>query len=62
MDKSIKQWTESLFETIKHVDENGVEYWLARELGEALDYTKWEGFEPVVTRAKISVSKSGMVQ
>jgi len=28
----IKEYTEKLFEDIKHIDENGSEYWLAREL------------------------------
>ena len=30
----------STFESIKHIDENGNEYWEARELMLALDYTK----------------------
>ncbi len=27
----IKEYTEKVFEDIKHIDENGSEYWLARE-------------------------------
>ncbi len=26
------------FEDIKHIDENGIEYWYARELQKVLDY------------------------
>lgn len=59
MDKSIKAWADSLFESIKHTNEDGVEYWLGRELATALDYS-WEGFEPVIARAKVSVVKTGM--
>ena len=36
----IKQ-TEKTFESIKHIDENGVEFWYARELMETLEYKKW---------------------
>ena len=32
------------FEDIKHIREDGSEYWSARELGPALDYVKWENF------------------
>ena len=28
----LKEYTEKLFEDIKHIDENSNEYWLAREL------------------------------
>ena len=35
------------FEDIKHVDENGVELWYARELMKILEYNKWENFEKV---------------
>ena len=30
------------FESIKHIDENGIEYWYARELQKVLKYNKWE--------------------
>lgn len=53
----IKQ-NNSIFESIKHKDEQG-EFWYARELGEALEYGTWDGFMPVITRAKIAISKTG---
>ena len=37
----IKEYTEKLFEDIKHIDENGNEYWLARELQDILGYHQW---------------------
>lgn len=40
----------SAFEQIKHTDEQG-EYWLARELGKLLGYTKWQNFLGVVHEA-----------
>ena len=36
------------FEDIKHIREDGSEYWSARELGPALDYAKWENFAKVI--------------
>jgi len=47
------------FEDIKHRDENGIEYWLARELAPALEYTKWQNFLKVVDRAMLACQNSG---
>ena len=33
--------TNKSFEDIKHIDENGVEFWYARELQSVLDYKEW---------------------
>ena len=38
------------FEEIKHIRGDGSEYWSARELAVALDYTKWENFLKVIGR------------
>ena len=46
------------FEDIKHIDENGVEYWYARELQKVLDYTEWRKFENVINKAKKACEKS----
>jgi len=40
----IKEYTEKLFEDIKHINENGNEYWFARELMPLLEYTLWQNF------------------
>ena len=34
--------TEKDFESIKHMDKNGVEFWYARELMKKLDYSNGE--------------------
>ncbi len=47
------------FEDIKRVDENGIEYWSARQLSEVLEYKKWENFSKVVDRAKLACKNSG---
>lgn len=44
----------SLFESLKHVNEEGVEYWSARELYPHLGYTQWRRFEDAIERAKES--------
>ena len=42
------------FERIKHIDENGVEFWYARELMPILEYNKWENFEKVINKDNVS--------
>lgn len=49
---------ESLFESIKHINEFGQEYWYARELQIALDYAEWRNFSKVINKAKIACEKS----
>ena len=36
------------FEDIKHIDENGVEFWYARELMKVLQYSKWQNFKKII--------------
>lgn len=50
---------ESTFESIKHVNENGQEFWYARELQKALEYSQWRRFSEVIARAKTACKKSG---
>ena len=46
--------TNQTFEQIKHTDENGVEFWLARELQVVLQYKEWRNFSKVIDTAKIA--------
>jgi DNA-damage-inducible protein D len=48
------------FEDIKRIDENGFEYWYARELQKVLEYNKWENFEKVIEKAKKACANSGI--
>lgn len=48
-----------IFEDIKHLDDNGSEFWYARELAPVLDYSKWENFHNVIKRAMIACENSG---
>lgn len=48
----IEQYTEKIFEEIKHIDEEGNEYWEARELQKVLEYKEWRKFNGVIEKAK----------
>lgn len=48
----------SLFESIRHFDENEVEFWSARELAPYLGYRRWENFMVVLEKAKIACESS----
>lgn len=53
--------TEKTFEEIKHIDENGNEYWLARELMLALGYKDWSKFKNVIQKAIVACENSEIV-
>ena len=55
----LETYKEKIFEEIKHIDELGNEYWEARELMTALEYSKWEHFAKVINKAKMSCKISG---
>ena len=46
------------FEEIKHIDENGIEFWYARELMPILQYSNWQNFENTINKAKKSCENS----
>lgn len=49
------------FDDIKHLSKNGVEFWLARDLQNILQYNEWRNFVKVINKAKIACEKSGNV-
>lgn len=55
---NIEKYQENTFESIKHIDEFGNEYWEARELMPLLEYSKWENFHKVIKRAIIACETS----
>ena len=54
----IKEYTEKVFEDIKHIDENGNEYWYARELQNVLGYQQWRSINELIERAKVACKES----
>ena len=52
---------ETIFENIKHIDNEGYEYWYARELQKVLEYTEWRKFVGVIKKAINSCKTSNYV-
>ena len=50
---------QSIFETIRHFNEIGQEYWSAREFYTVLEYLKWDKFLSVIDKAKQACKNSG---
>lgn len=59
MTKRLTKRTMSLFESIKHVDESGNEYWTSRALWKILEYNEYRNFLPVIEKAKTACTNSG---
>ena len=55
---NIEEYEEKTFESIKHIDEYGNEFWEARELMPLLEYSKWENFHKVIKRAMVACETS----
>ncbi len=53
-----ENYNNETFEDIKHIDENGIEFWYARELQSVLNYKEWRKFENVINKAKESCKNS----
>ena len=51
-------YSEKIFEDIKHIDLNGNEYWEARELQQILGYKEWRYFSGVIEKAQVACSMS----
>lgn len=51
-------YSESLFESIRHINEYGEEFWYARELQTALEYTEWRNFKKVIDKAMLACDSS----
>ena len=57
----LEKINETIFESIRHVDEYGNEYWYARELQKVLEYTEWRKFVGVIKKAINSCKASNYV-
>lgn len=47
------------FESIRHMDEDGHEFWYARDLQPLLAYASWDKFKRVIEKAMLACSQSG---
>ncbi len=59
MTKELINQNSNLFEQIKRTDENSNEFWTARTLAKALDYTDFRNFLTVIEKAKEACVNSG---
>lgn len=50
------------FEEIKNTDNNGNEFWYARDLQQVLDYATWDKFERVIQKAIIAAENSEQLE
>lgn len=46
--EELAKYSEQTFENIKHINEYGEEYWLARELQPILEYGQWRRFSDAI--------------
>ena len=58
MIKDIDKYNNKIFEDIKHIDEEGNEYWYARELQNVLGYRQWRSINDLIERAKVACKES----
>ena len=59
MAKEISKQALSVFEQIRQIDENGNEFWAARQIAKALEYTDFRNFLSVIEKAKEACKNSG---
>lgn len=52
MSDQLSKQTQTIFEQIKRSDENGNEYWSARDMSKVLEYSEYRHFVPVLEKAK----------
>ena len=60
MNNEIARYSEETFESIKHVNEYGYEFWYARELQSVLEYTEWRNFQKLIEKAQTACENSDM--
>lgn len=59
MKKEIIQSLVNNFESYVNKTDEGIEFWLARDLQQLLGYDKWDNFVKVISKAKIACENTG---
>jgi DNA-damage-inducible protein D len=57
--KEIEKVHHQTFENLKQINDEGMEFWCARDLQNVLDYSSWEKFKRVIDKAITACKKSG---
>ena len=60
MSNEMIRYSEETFESIKHINEYGYEFWYARELQSVLEYTEWRNFQKLIKKAQTACENSDM--
>ncbi len=55
---NIDKYSQKIFEDIRRMTDDGIEFWYGRELQQVLEYTEWRNFSKVVDKAKIACENS----
>ncbi len=58
-DSPVARQHHTTFEGLRQLDEDGNEYWQARQLAAVLDYSQYRHFLPAIERAKTACEQSG---
>ncbi len=58
-DKRIAQQHHATFEEVRQFDEDGNEFWSARDIAPLLEYQDWRNFMQVVDKARLACEQSG---
>lgn len=56
---NIAKYSEKTFENIKHINEEGQEFWYARELQIVLEYSEWRNFNNAIDKSRTACESSG---
>ena len=56
--QDLEKYKNSIFESIKKINEYSQEFWYARDLQQVLEYTKWDNFKKVIDKAKEACNNS----
>jgi len=59
LEKQIIHSLTNNFESFSHKTEEGIEFWLARDLQQLLGYIKWDNFKNVLFKARTACETSG---
>lgn len=60
MSTELMKYSDQTFEDIKHINEDGQEFWYARELQHVLEYAQWRYMKETVERARLACENSGL--
>ena len=55
----IEKYHHRTFESLKQVNDDGADFWFARDLQSVLDYNTWDKFKAVIQKAIVACENSG---